>query len=184
MAIGYALGMRDASDEKLMRRYASGDMSAFETLYARYRGPLYRYIRRQVPDPATANDLYQGSWERVIGARKSYSDNAPFKAWIYRIARNHLIDHYRRNRPHAQLQPDAQASDNPQPGEAYAAQERHERLLGAIRALPQEQRDALLLRLEGGLGLAEIAAITGTGKETVKSRLRYATSKLKQVLGA
>ncbi len=184
MAIGYALGMRDASDEKLMRRYASGDMSAFETLYARYRGPLYRYIRRQVPDPATANDLYQGSWERVIRARKSYRPDAPFKAWIYRITRNLLVDHYRRNRPHAELQPDAQASDNPNPAEAFATQERHERLLSAIQALPPEQKEALLLRLEGGLGLADIAEITGAGRETVKSRLRYATAKLKQELGS
>jgi RNA polymerase sigma-70 factor (ECF subfamily) len=175
--------MRDASDEKLMRRYASGDMSAFETLYARYRGPLYRYIRRQVHDPATANDLYQGSWERVIRARKSYRADAPFKAWIYRITRNLLVDHFRRNRPHAELQPDTQEAGNPQPAEALATQERHERLLSAIQALPPDQKDALLLRLESGLSLAEIAKMTGAGQETVKSRLRYATAKLKQVLG-
>ncbi|HSG95109.1 MAG TPA: sigma factor, partial [Afifellaceae bacterium] len=69
--MSYARGMRDASDETLMQQYAAGDLSAFEALYARYRGPLYRYILRQVSDPATANDLYQGSWEKVIRARRS-----------------------------------------------------------------------------------------------------------------
>ena len=180
--MGYALGMRDASDEKLMRQYASGDMNAFETLYERYRGPLYRYILRQVSNPATANDLYQGSWEKVIRARDSYRPKAPFRAWIYRITHNLLVDHYRRSRPQVELQQEEHASGNPQPAESAERQERQDRLLAAIRQLPEEPRDAMLLKLEGGLGLGEIATITGAGRETVKSRLRYATAKLKQVL--
>jgi RNA polymerase sigma-70 factor (ECF subfamily) len=174
--------MRDASDETLMQQYAAGDLSAFEALYARYRGPLYRYILRQVSDPATANDLYQGSWEKVIRARRSYRPNAPFKAWIFRVTHNLLVDHYRRSRPQAELKQEELASNNPQPIEAFATQERQARLLRAIRELPADQRDALLMRLESGLGLEEIARITGAGRETVKSRLRYATAKLKQVL--
>ncbi len=174
--------MRDASDEKLMRQYAAGDTRAFESLYERYRGPLYRYILRQVPDQATANDLYQGTWERVIRARKRFRPDAPFRAWVYRIARNLLIDHHRRQRPQVELQQETHASGNPQPLETAAGEERRERLMQAIHALPPEQRDALLLRLEGGLGLDEIARLTGAGRETVKSRLRYATARLKQVL--
>jgi RNA polymerase sigma-70 factor (ECF subfamily) len=174
--------MRDASDEQLMRQYASGDMSAFETLYARYRGPLYRYIKRQVSDPATANDLYQGSWEKVIRGRKSYSPGAPFKAWIYRITRNHLVDHYRRSKPQVPLEQEEYVSGNPQPLESASGEEQHERLLTAIQGLPSDQRETMLLKLEGGLNLEEIAKITGAGRETVKSRLRYATAKLKQAL--
>ncbi len=55
--------MRERSDEQLMKSYASGSMEAFDHLYERHRGPLYRYILRLAGDPATANDLYQGSWE-------------------------------------------------------------------------------------------------------------------------
>ena len=181
-SIGYARGLRDASDEQLMRQYASGDMSAFEILYERYRGPLYRYIQRQVSDPATANDLYQGSWEKVIRARGNYRPNAPFKAWIYRITHNHLVDFYRRSRPLVELEQHEHISGNPQPAETASTQEQRALLLNAIRALPAEQKDALLLRLEGGLELEEIAKITGVGRETDKSRLRYATAKLKQAL--
>ena len=180
--MGYALGMRDASDEQLMRQYASGDMSAFELLYERYRGPLYRYIRRQVGDPATANDLYQGSWEKVIRARTSYSPRAPFKAWLYRITRNHLVDHYRRSKAQVPLEEEAHVSGNPQPLDSAATEQQREQLLHAIQSLPADQKDALLLKLEGGLDLEEIAKITGAGRETVKSRLRYATAKLKQAL--
>jgi RNA polymerase sigma-70 factor (ECF subfamily) len=174
--------MRDASDEQLMRRYAAGDMSAFETLYERYRGPLYRYIRRQVGDAATANDLYQGSWEKVIRARTSYRPDGLFRAWLYRITRNLVVDHFRRVRPQVPLEPDAHAAGNPQPLESAAEQQQHARLLAAIARLPPDQKDALLLKLEGGLGLEEIARITGAGSETVKSRLRYATAKLKRTL--
>jgi len=74
-------------------------MEAFEVLYERHRGPLYRYILRLVGNPATANDLYQGSWEKIIKARGRYKDSAPFKAWMYRIAHNHVMDHFRREQP-------------------------------------------------------------------------------------
>jgi RNA polymerase sigma-70 factor (ECF subfamily) len=174
--------MRDLGDEQLMQRYASGDMLAFEELYRRYRGPLFRYIRRQVADPATANDLYQGSWERIIKARRRYRPTAPFRAWAYRIARNHLVDHYRRQRPMASLDQSGFVADLPGPEASIDAEDQQRQLQAAILELPPEQRDTLLLKLEGGLSLEEIATMTEVGRETVKSRLRYATARLKQVL--
>ena len=89
----------NAGDEQLMKSYAGGSMEAFEHLYERHRGPLYRYILRLTGDPATANDLYQGSWEKIIKARGRYKASAPFKAWMYRIAHNHVMDHFRRRHP-------------------------------------------------------------------------------------
>jgi RNA polymerase sigma-70 factor (ECF subfamily) len=173
--------MQDDADETLMIAYGAGDMAAFETLYARYRGPLYRYFTRQVSEPATANDLYQGCWEKVIAARRKYSDKAPFKAWLFRIAHNHLVDHYRAVRPASEL-PEDTPGEEIDPGDDIDAQHLDQRLRDAIAALPDEQKQALLLRLESGLGLEDIARITGVGTETAKSRLRYATAKLKQVM--
>ncbi len=170
------------SDEQLMLNYADGDSAAFEVLYARYRGPLYRYILRQVSDATTANDLYQGSWEKMIKARHRYPSQAPFRAWLFRIARNHVIDHFRRQRPEVPLDPESQADPDDPPGEALDRDASRRRLRAAIAALPQEQRDTLLLKLEAGLGLEEIGTLTGVGRETVKSRLRYAVARLKQVL--
>jgi len=77
--------MRDMTDEQLMQRYANGEAGAFDHLYARHRGALYRYFKRQVSDAATANDLYQGTWEKIIKARLKYSPRFPFTAWMYRI---------------------------------------------------------------------------------------------------
>jgi RNA polymerase sigma-70 factor (ECF subfamily) len=180
--ISYAAVMREMSDEKLMQRYAKGDAKAFDQLYARHRAPLYRYFVRQVNDPATANDLYQGAWEKIIKARKKYRPASPFKVWMYRVAHNHLIDHYRRSRPVDFVEPDTLSDKQSDVSEAVIEGEQKELLRAGIRALPMEQRNTLLLQLETGLKMEEIAKVTGVGRETVKSRLRYAVNYLKRSL--
>ncbi|HSM68502.1 MAG TPA: sigma-70 family RNA polymerase sigma factor [Xanthomonadales bacterium] len=180
--MGYALAMRDLKDEHLMRQYASGDLRAFEELYARYRGPLYRYFRRQVPDEPSANDLYQGCWEKIIAARRRYRPRAPFRAWLFRIAHNHAMDYHRRRKPDSADVVEHLQDGNPGPEGLLESAAQGERLMTALAALPLEQKDALLLRFESGLGLDDIGKLTGVARETVKSRLRYATQKLKQAL--
>jgi RNA polymerase sigma-70 factor (ECF subfamily) len=175
--------MRERSDEALMKAYADGDMSAFEHLYNRHRGPLYRYILRQVGDAATANDLYQGSWEKIIRARGRYRPSAPFKAWMYRVAHNHVIDHFRRRQPSSETAPDEMAGSQAEPDEQLLQHNQRRDLLAAIHSLPAEQKDTLMLKLEAGLDLHTIAKVTGVNRETAKSRLRYAVNKLKQILG-
>ena len=175
--------MQEIADEALMQAYADGDSAAFERLYARHRGPLYRFILRRVGDPAAANDLYQGCWEKVIRARASYTARAPFRAWLYRIARNHVVDHFRRSRPTGELVEETIETGNPGPEQLLIGEQAAGRLLSAVSALPAEQREVLLLRLEAGLDVATIAEITATAPETAKSRLRYAIAKLKRSLG-
>ena len=180
--IGYAALMREISDEKLMQRYAKGDAKAFDQLYARHRAPLYRYFIRQVNNPATANDLYQGAWEKIIKARHSFRPKAPFKVWMYRIAHNHLVDHFRRLRPEDSVEPDTLTDTHPDPSKGAIENEQNELLRAGINALPVDQRNTLLLKLESGLKMEEIARVTGVGRETVKSRLRYAVNYLKRSL--
>jgi RNA polymerase sigma-70 factor (ECF subfamily) len=174
--------MREVNDAQLMLEYAAGDADAFETLYRRHRTALYRYVLRLVGDEATANDLYQGTWERIIRARSSYQPASPFAAWMYRIAHNHIVDHWRRQRSVTSTDKVTLATEDAGPAELATSEERRKHLAEAIGELPEEQRVALMLRLEADLGLEEIAGITGVGRETVKSRLRYAVGKLKQVL--
>ena len=174
--------MRERSDEDLMEAWAAGSMQAFEVLYARYRGPLYRYILRQAGDDATANDLYQGSWEKIIRARKSYRPQAPFRAWMYRIAHNHVIDHFRRSRPQSELEPERMESAEQGPDELLSQEARQQRLREAVDRLPDKQRDAILLKLDAGLDLQSIADVTGVNRETAKSRLRYAVARLKHLM--
>jgi RNA polymerase sigma factor (sigma-70 family) len=180
--IGYAALMQEMTDEKLMQRYAKGDAKAFDQLYARHRGPLYRYFIRQVNNPATANDLYQGAWEKIIKGREKYRPTAPFKVWMYRVAHNHLVDHYRRMRPVDSVEPDTLSDTRADPSQGVIESEQNELLRAGITALPAEQRDTLLLQLETGLKMEDIARVTGVGRETVKSRLRYAVNYLKRSL--
>lgn len=175
--------MNGDSDETLMLSYAQGNADAFDALYQRYRQPLYAYFLRHVSDAPTANDLYQGAWEKVVGARKRYRSASPFRAWLFRIAHNHLVDHYRAQRQGSPLPPDLADEQAANPGEEIDEHDRQARFRAAILDLPDDQREALLLRLDAGLGIKEIAEVTGVGRETAKSRLRYATRKLKEVLG-
>lgn len=174
--------MRDISDEQLMQQYAKGDAKAFDQLYARHRAPLYRYFVRQIKNPATANDLYQGAWEKIIKARDKYRPTSPFTAWMYRIAHNHLVDHYRRSQDTEPVETEVLADDRPDPAQGLIDGEQNEQLRAGIIALPEEQRSTLLLKLETGLKMEEIAEVTGVSRETVKSRLRYAVNKLKRSL--
>jgi RNA polymerase sigma factor (sigma-70 family) len=174
--------MRERSDEALMKAYTQGSMEAFELLYSRHRGPFYRYVLRLAGDPATANDLYQGSWEKIIKARGAYNSAVPFRPWIYRIAHNHVMDYFRRVNPRSEALTDNLESGNIGPEEQLQHQDKVAALRDAVSRLPAEQKEALLLRLEAGLDLQDIADITGVNRETAKSRLRYAVGKLKTEL--
>jgi RNA polymerase sigma-70 factor (ECF subfamily) len=174
--------MRERSDEALMKAYTQGSMEAFELLYSRHRGPFYRYVLRLAGDPATANDLYQGSWEKIIKARGTYNSAVPFRPWIYRIAHNHVMDHFRRVNPRSDPLPEHLESGNFGPEEQLQHEDKAAALRAAVSRLPTEQRETLLLKLEAGLDLQDIADVTGVNRETAKSRLRYAVGKLKSEL--
>jgi RNA polymerase sigma-70 factor (ECF subfamily) len=83
-------------DAQLMTRYATGDVAAFETLYSRHKGPLYRYFLRQCGDPELAAELFQEVWVRIIKARERYEPRARFTTYMYQIGHNCLVDHYRK----------------------------------------------------------------------------------------
>ena len=172
----------EAPDELLMLAYRDGDAGAFETLYARHRGALYRFVLRSLKDRSDAEELFQEAWIRVIEARERYAPSARFKTWLYTIAHNLLVDHWRRKGlTLVELNDDEHASpDNP--AHQVEARETAARFLQALEALPPAQREAFLLHEEGEMSVAEIAAATGTNEEAAKSRLRYAMAKLKAVI--
>lgn len=185
-------GVEGPSDSELMRRFAGGDLPAFEQLYNRHKGGLMRFLQRGLGRRETAEECFQEVWSRVIAARDRYQADARFATWLYQIANNLLIDQFRRQRPELNVEtlPEAESqSDNPlapsaalSPEDTLGAFEQARRLQHALAELPEEQRIAVQLRLEQELSLEEIGAITGAGRETVKSRLRYALDKLKDRL--
>jgi len=174
----------EATDEALMAAWAAGDAAAFAPLYARHRGRLYRFLLRQLRDPALADEFFQDVWQRVIAARAGWKPEAAFSTWLFRIAHNRLADHWRaaKHRPPAPEDADERAARVPDPDtpdRQLSEFEQRRRLQLALDELPEEQREVLLLRLEQELTLEEIGEIAGVGRETVKSRLRYAMDKLR-----
>lgn len=174
--------MEEAPDEQLMLAYRGGDAGAFDTLYRRHRARLYRFVVRSIKSRAVAEELYQEIWMRVIEARRSYAPKARFTTWLYTIAHNRMVDHWRR--AGLSLVSLEEASDPPasaaaDPLRQAEARETLARFAAALEGLPPAQREAFLLHEEAGLSVAEIAAATGSNEEAAKSRLRYAVAKLK-----
>jgi RNA polymerase sigma-70 factor (ECF subfamily) len=170
----------EAPDEQLMLAYRDGNAGAFETLYLRHRGRLFRFVLRSVKSRSTAEELFQEIWIRVIEARDRYTAQARFTTWLYTIAHNRMVDHWRR-RGLSLVELDEQdpPGDAPDPARQVEAREALARFAQALEALPAAQREAFLLHEEADLSIADIAAATGCNPEAAKSRLRYAIAKLK-----
>jgi RNA polymerase sigma factor (sigma-70 family) len=171
------------SDETLLSRYATGDIAAFEQLYARHELPLWRYILRHCGNRATADELMQEVWFAVTREAARFRTDARFTAWLYTIARNRAIDRHRGTRIHEDLD-DQPIADDPRlsPPRQVEQIEQGQAILAALARLPAEQREAFVLQAETDMSVEEIASVTGTSFETAKSRLRYARDKLKSLL--
>ncbi len=178
-----------------MLAYVAGDAAAFDALYARHRGGLYRYFLRHLRGTGAADELFQDVWMSVIRVRATYAPTARFATWLYTLAHNRMVDHWRANARASTVSIDDEddlsarceiesiaGATTDEPDVRVSAGQIGARIASALAMLPAEQRDAFLLQHEGGHSLAEIAAITGVGDETVKSRLRYASAKLRAVL--
>ena len=191
-----AAAFAEDSDEALMQSYAAGRAAAFDTLYARHKGGVYRYLLRHCGNAGIAEEMFQDVWMNAIRARDRYVPTAKFTTWLYTLAHHRLVDHWRASgqAKFASIDDDGDegtratvealpASRREEPETRIATRQLREQLHAALATLPAVQRDAFLLQQEGGLSLAEIAELTGAGVETVKSRIRYAVAKLRLELG-
>jgi RNA polymerase sigma-70 factor (ECF subfamily) len=172
-------------DAGLMARYRGGDGQAFEALYRRHRGALYRFIARQLRDRGEADEVFQEVWMAVVKGRERYQPTARFVTFLFAIAHLRLADRACKaiRRPLAPMPDDA---PDLALGPAHLAESAALglALAAALSTLSQEQRDAFLLRAEGDLSVEEIAGITGVPYETAKSRLKYANRALREKLDA
>jgi RNA polymerase sigma factor (sigma-70 family) len=184
----------DESDESLMLRFAGGDIGAFDVLYARHELGVWRYVFRSVRVQAVADDLLQDVWFAVARSAPTYTVSARFKTWLFTMAHNRVVDHFRTAKQHVSIDASGDDDDGPSLGDTLAADsgfgpvrrlessEQAAALIAAVERLPLEQREAFLLQAEGGLSVEGIAEATGVSFETAKSRLRYARNSLRQQL--
>jgi RNA polymerase sigma factor (sigma-70 family) len=188
-------------DEQLMLQYGEGDLLAFRELYARHRLGLYRFIAWRSPRAEWVDEIVQDAWASLHHARKRYRPDASFRTYLYQIARNRLFDLLRQHQivlaaelgrsadgrdlfdVLADAAQDANLAQSPDlPDRALERKQRAEGLHAALRALPGEQREAVVLQQFSGMSVDEIAVVSKVPVETVKSRLRYAMRKLRQNL--
>lgn len=179
--------LKDDSDEQLMTRYRNGNEGAFAVLYDRHKGPLFRFVCRQAGDRARGEEIFQDIWIKLIKARHRYEVRAGFRTFLYHIAHNRLRDHFRscgREQEYLHIPEDEASPADPltDPQRLANNEDCIEKMLSCIEALPLSQRQVFLLRHEGGLAMQEIADATDSGVEAVKSRYRYALSRLRGCL--
>ena len=173
-------------------RLRRGDPAAFEALLERYQNRLYRYLLRMVREPAMAEDLFQQTWLRVAEKIRSYNPQRSFEAWLFSVARNLAIDHFRRYKPESLDEPlatgetraDQLVGAGPTALEAVIVRERSSRLAATLGELPVIYREVLSLRFEEEMKLEEIAEVLGTPLSTVKTRLRRSLEQLRRRLEA
>lgn len=171
-----------ADDGALMLRYGRGDSDAFAQLYRRYRDRLYRFVVRLAGSATETDEICQEVWMAVVRGRERYRAEASFATYLFSIAHRQAIERYRK-RPtnEKELFADDYSNDDAPDRELFAIQA-SDALTRAVASLPLLQREAFLMRLEGGLDVEQIALATGATKETAKSRLRYAYQRLRTAL--
>ncbi len=178
-------------DSELVRDFLSGEAGALDELVCRHGRPLLGIIRGMVRDPGEAEEVFQEVWYRAIRRLDSFR-HGHFRAWLTTIARNLLVDRFRRKRPSVSLDDagseeglpliERLAGTSPGPPEQAAARELGERIAAGVRRLPAKQREVFLMRTQQSLSFAEIAQLQGVPLNTALGRMHYAVTQLRKEL--
>jgi RNA polymerase sigma-70 factor (ECF subfamily) len=168
-------------DDRRMVRYAGGDVSAFEALYADHEDRVYGFCLRRLDDPDAAADAFQDTWRRVVEGRRGYEPQGKFESWLFTLARRACADRRRSDREHASLEADERPAREPTSGGAPPDTRlaREDELRRLLDRLTDAQREALLLSKYEGFSYAEVAEMTGTTEAAVKQRVYRALRTLR-----
>ena len=159
-----------------MSNVSASDAPALVTrLFYEHASAIRRYFRRQLRETGAADDLSQEVFLRVVRGSRTYDPRERERAWIFRIARNVLVDHHRRRGRSAEISINADSAAPPAQATGLDLQQ-------ALATLPPEDRDVFLLGEVGGLTYAEIAAATGGTVAAVRSRIYRARLALRERL--
>lgn len=179
--------------ENLLEQYRKGDIEALGRLVDETRRPLYGFIVGMVRDPHQAEDLFQDVWIRAIKGLHRYQSDR-LLSWLFRIARNRIIDISRKRKPDASLQQPIGGTDSSNTLESVLPNfdqgpERHTsnrelalRIQQAVHALPLEQREVYLMRTEADMPFKQIAGIQNVSINTSLARMQYAIKHLREAL--
>ncbi len=176
-----------ATEDRLLLRARSGDQTAVTEIYERYFEPVYQFIRMRVDDPVLAEDLASEVFVGLVAAlRGRAAPRQSLRGWIFRVARNALYDHYGRGRrlTTTTLEEWMPAPDSDSPERQTAAILEAERVREAVRRLPDDQQEVIVLRFGQMLSLEETADIMDRPVSAIKSLQFRATARLREVMSA
>ncbi|HET9756913.1 MAG TPA: sigma-70 family RNA polymerase sigma factor [Candidatus Limnocylindrales bacterium] len=174
----------DAAIERLVQEARDGDAWAFGLLFDHYHLPVYRYIASRVHRPSDAEDLTQLVFVKALEALPRYqSRGIPFGGWLFRLARNTVIDHVRTRHDHIDLDTaSGQAGSDAGPDEVTVARLEMDEVAVALAALTDEQREAIALRFFAGLSAREAAEVMGKQEGTIRGLQFRAIAALRRQL--
>ena len=169
---------RSVPDEVVMLQVRDGAVDMLGDLFDRYQVPLFNFYSKLTGDRAASEDLVQEVFFRILKYRHTYREGTPFRPWIFQIARNARIDHFRKQRPETELDPEMPASPR-----ADSAQKEQEKSLlhRALMRLPAEKRELLILCRFQELSYEEVARLVGCEVGTVKTRIHRALQELRVI---
>ncbi|MBI2852164.1 MAG: sigma-70 family RNA polymerase sigma factor [Chloroflexi bacterium] len=171
--------------EGLVSRAQNGDREAFALLYQEYFKKIYRYTYLRLGQVEQAEDLTQEVFLKALDGISSYRHKgAPFGSWLFRIAHNLIVDHYRKSKKEFILFPESTVSDGAD-DPAGAAEKKMELLeiKHAVGMLPPRQKEIIALRYGAGMSVAETARATGKTVGSVKKLQFEALAKLRRLIG-
>jgi RNA polymerase sigma-70 factor, ECF subfamily len=171
-------------DDGTIERARAGDQQALAAVYDWYLPRVYRYILSRLGDVAEAEDLTEDIFLRMLGAIADYKrTGVPFSAWLFRIARNHLVSYYRKNgNRKADALQETMADSRPDPASIVETQLMLGEVAQAVQRLPDAQRDVIALRFSVGLSIAETAQVLGKRQGNVKALQHKAVTRLQKIL--
>jgi RNA polymerase sigma-70 factor (ECF subfamily) len=174
----------DAPELDAVAVAARGDAEAVGRLYDALVGPIYRYVAVRVRRREDAEDLTQLVFERIVASLPRYRHRGrPFEAWAFRIARNAIIDHVRRERRHEPLDGQPLATQGDGGPEALSLRgEQLRELQAALRRLTADQQEAIALRFAAGLSAEEAARVMGRRPGTIRGLTFRAIASLRRIL--
>jgi len=179
------MSLDDAAIERCVEQAKAGDAEAYGLIFDHYHEPIYRYIASRVHRPTDAEDLAQTVFVKALEALPRYeSRGIPFGGWLFRLARNAVIDFVRTRHDHLELDVLQERSANQAlPDEILVARQQIDAVGIALTALTEEQRDAIALRFFAGLSAREAAVAMGKQEGTVRGLQFRAIAALRRQLG-
>jgi len=162
-----------------MSQVRSGVGEMLGVLFDRYQTPLFGFFYKLTANRPLSEDLVQEVFFRILKYRQSYRPGTPFRAWMYQIARNARVDHFRRQRMETSLEPEMEPAVIP--GDSAQQQQETQMLYQALLQMPEEKKEVLILSRFQGLKYEEIAHMLGCEVNTVKTKVHRALQELREL---